>query len=174
LFYGLQNTSFVKFLVNSKGTIFHPVYQKAVFDELAVAVRTDFFSRVEGQTSNANNLEAVLRYLTLVADSDLNEYYGKLCSFKHFGFVVGERDIQLSFKNFKALVDSMDNSTADNMFNSLLKLNNRVISSLDGVTGRHTSFDVLTESYNSYYKTQLGIYKFRNIDNDVYAIQDRG
>lgn len=174
LFYGLQNTSFVRFLVNSKKVIFHPVYQKAVFDELAVGVRTDFASRVEGKTCEARDVEVVLDYLLMIANSDINEYYRNICSFERFGFVVGGRDLQLSFQSFKSLVNSLNKDSADELFGSLLKVNNRVISNLDSVTGRHASLDVISESYNSYYKTQLGVYKFRNISEDIYAIQDRG
>jgi len=174
LFNGLQSSAFVKYLVNSKSTIFHPVYQKAVFDELAVAVRTDFMSRVEGSTNTAYDLEAVYNYLTSIADGELKDHYLKLCSFNSFGFVVEERDVQLSFKYFKALVGSMSRETGDDVLNSLLKLNNQVISNLDRVVSRQTSLDVLAESYNNYHKAQLGIYKFRNISTDTYAIQDRG
>jgi len=174
LFYGLQNTSFVKYLVNSKKAIFHPVYQKATFDELAVGVRTDFASRVEGFTNTPKDLEVLADYLLLIANSDITEYYAKLCSFERFGFVAGGRDVQASFQSFKSLVGSLNKDSSDEIIGGLLQINNRVVSNLDGVTGRHTSLDVLTECYDNYYKTQLGVYKFRNIDEDVYAIQDRG
>jgi hypothetical protein len=174
LFHGLQNTSFVKFLVNSKKVIFHPVYQKAIFDEIAVGVPTDFTSRVEGQTNNARDLEILVDYLLLIANSDINEFYTGLCSYERFGFVAGGRDVHTSFNSFKSLVGSLNKDSTDEMISGLLKINNRVVSNLDGVTGRHTSLDVLTESYNNHYKAQLGVYKFRNIDEDIYAIQDRG
>lgn len=119
-------------------------------------------------------MEVIFDYLLLVANSDINEHYRNICSFERFGFVVGGRDLQLSFQSFKSLVNSLNKDSADDLFGSLLKVNNRVISNLDGVTGRHASLDVLSESYNHYYKTQLGVYKFRNIDEDIYAIQDRG
>jgi len=174
LFNSLQNTAFARFIVNHRKVISHPVYQKSVFDKLALGVRTEFASRVEGSSNDVRDLEKLSLYLTSIADSNDLSIYSNLLNFASFGYAVEKRDIATSFDHFKSLVQDLNSGSLDDIVARLLTLNNRVIAGLDNITSRDSTFVVISETYSKSRSSQLGLFKFRNIDCDTYAIQEKG
>ena len=174
LFNCLQNSHFAKFIVMQRRVIDHPVYQKSIFDRLALEVHTEFSSRVKGSTNSVEDLEALCAHLASIAESKDYNAFSQLLDFSLFGFVAEKRDIIAGFSNFQSLVKDIQKGSLDDVMDRLLTLNNRVIASLHTITSRNSSFTVISETYDKFYSTQLGLYKFRNIDNDTYAIQEKG
>jgi hypothetical protein len=174
LFNCLQNSYFAKFIVTQRRVIDHPVYQKSIFDRLALEVHTDFSSRVKGSTNSVEDLQALCAHLTFIAESSDHTAFSQLFNFSLFGFVTEKRDIIAGFSNFQSLVKDLQSGTLDDVLGNLLTLNNRVVKNLDNITSRTSSFTVVSEIYENFSSVQLGLYKFRNIDNDTYAIQEKG
>jgi hypothetical protein len=174
LFHHLSNDEFVSHIVNNRCTLQQPIYQKSVFEKLAFGVETDFTSRVYGTTNKKDDIESMVAFLMDLASDETGKKFHKFVKNDKFGFVSSDIDRRLSFELFKSMVINLNGGSFSDILDKLVTLNNRVVSDLDRVTSFHSNFTVVTEVYTKKNNSQLGLFKFRNLTPDSYAVQEKG
>lgn len=165
-------SGFIKHVALNSLEIRQTVYQKAIFEAVAPAVRTNFSSRLEGSTNDEEYTLEILKGIRALKDS--RESFDSTVRSALYGFSVDDRDLTRAYDLYCDVVSNFKSDNIDEIYNEIVIINNLTTSMLERCCGRKTDFYICTDSYSSLYTNNLGLFKYRNFTNDNYIIQERG